>query len=878
MVKKINSTSCYSRVFDFFKRHARFPSADTVFLTAAAAAGYFSGPGAVLGMTIAYAGHKFKEGPPTSAAVVPPEKPKPSFLISDPSSEEDVPSPPIAAAPLASRVIKRAVSATPLLLLTAPPTAEVPSSATQNQSVQSPQPVSQSPAEPASPSGNSSDKVDPSVPSPIPASAPAALPEPLAISSLKDSNIPTAAYGAAVQSHRGQSVSFAAVDHPLAPKRVHPILSLYSGGKISVRVSDPKGGEGVEELSLADIRKLIEEGRSKKGREDWGEFQHHYIPLLFPNTFPSSVTIDAPYFNLQTDQEALNAFRGNEAMKQELRISLKVMLDFYGLVFDPSSPDKQIIKGPNFEQLRGKWLKNGDHNFSRITRILQSLGDLGLEAEALNLWNCLKDLYETDLQAKAAIGPTSYNQFWLNVVSGIQTRALPALTATRAKPAIGPISKAAPQPLTTPVLAAPVLAAPVLAVPGFKMRPTAASLPIGAPIGIEHAANSCYLAADLWGIILNDPFIEEQLGVAQVSFRNNSPQYFKGHEKYPGLKEQEKQYYQLLELYLPIRRKYLRRDKKYSTKPLNSENEETAFQSLIEEHDRLAEEIERVLPIAREFAIKALFHWLPGFIRRNRERNGSITEKEIGDLRKKIFAIDPTLIDDGLELGQKDANLALLPILDSIFTHSNFQTWIQETRTLECPEAVKPLDPASGMSQAPNGWHLILPIPIDDSGTVKKGSSLKEMIRANFVEDHANEEWDQLQMISYNTAAGQKTFGVRGVNRQWRGEPSPILVIVMRRFNLIGDKILGEIDIPEELPLGPEYYEDGHQARYRLKTAIYHNGPTLAGGHYTAAVESGEHSYYCNDTDKTPVIEIQKNSLLDLSKHSYILKYELVKE
>lgn len=84
MVKKIQSSSC-ARALEFVKRN--LPSADTLFATAAVAAGYFSGPGAVLGVAIAYAGHKFKEY--ISPIPAPAAKPRPgsaSLSASAPST------------------------------------------------------------------------------------------------------------------------------------------------------------------------------------------------------------------------------------------------------------------------------------------------------------------------------------------------------------------------------------------------------------------------------------------------------------------------------------------------------------------------------------------------------------------------------------------------------------------------------------------------------------------------------------------------------------------------------------------------------------------------------------------------------------------------
>ncbi len=276
---------------------------------------------------------------------------------------------------------------------------------------------------------------------------------------------------------------------------VHPILQFYQNHdrfKYPVRIMDGKGQETREEMTLDEIREQIEGGRIYDGSGDWGEYQQHYIPLLFPTDEPSPVTPDAPYFNFtKGDGVALAEFRNSPVLKEQMRQSLRTMMEFYGLDYDPSQPDGKIVQGKLFAGFRKNWLTPGNHNFHRLIRILKSLRLAGLETEALKLWTCLEVLHKTDADARKAFDSQgTYAKFWLPE----------ALLSRRA---LAPKTGAAGPSLTTGNGDKPeaadekgVPAGPSVKPPGSKpvITPPPVLIP-GRPPGIPNQGNSCFGAA-----------------------------------------------------------------------------------------------------------------------------------------------------------------------------------------------------------------------------------------------------------------------------------------------------------------------------------------------------------------------------------------------
>ena len=150
-----------------------------------------------------------------------------------------------------------------------------------------------------------------------------------------------------------------------------PIVAFYSGG------GDDHGRTLETILGWTDDRL---------------ESVHDYIQWVFPTAVPRAVNPCAPLVSSDT----VAAF-ASTALRDRLRGALDRMLTFYGLARN-TDPDGGVVIGidaPRFRERSVHWLTPGNHNHLRLTRIMQSLWVLGLEAEARALQRCLvADVYE----------------------------------------------------------------------------------------------------------------------------------------------------------------------------------------------------------------------------------------------------------------------------------------------------------------------------------------------------------------------------------------------------------------------------------------------------------------------------------------------------
>ena len=139
------------------------------------------------------------------------------------------------------------------------------------------------------------------------------------------------------------------------------------------------------------------------------EYTHNYIQWLFPLKEKSRFNQNAPVLS----DEVIEAFRTNEQLRIHLLQSFKVMLRFYGLQCDDrESADIEITKSNEYQERKINWIEQGNHNFLRITRILNSLSILGLENYAQAFFKCLNQIYSEE---SINIGRRTYS-YWENAV------------------------------------------------------------------------------------------------------------------------------------------------------------------------------------------------------------------------------------------------------------------------------------------------------------------------------------------------------------------------------------------------------------------------------------------------------------------------------
>jgi hypothetical protein len=115
---------------------------------------------------------------------------------------------------------------------------------------------------------------------------------------------------------------------------------------------------------------------------------HDYIQWLFPLREPSAFN---PFAPLLTDADVA-AFHDRPALRDALRRSFEIFLDFLGLTHDQETGIVLDAPGPDAAQRR-EVFSEPNHNWLRITRVLTSLNTLGLPEEARAFFTSLEARY-----------------------------------------------------------------------------------------------------------------------------------------------------------------------------------------------------------------------------------------------------------------------------------------------------------------------------------------------------------------------------------------------------------------------------------------------------------------------------------------------------
>jgi hypothetical protein len=138
------------------------------------------------------------------------------------------------------------------------------------------------------------------------------------------------------------------------------------------------------------------------------EFHHDYIQWLFPLTEPSGANASAPLLS----KADIATFTSDESLRQTLLRSLELMLQFYGFELVRQENIVEVVRGAGFNERINLWLRRGNHNFLRISRILRSLSLLGLQKYAVAFLKRLQDIY---VENAPVIGATTM-EYWRRAV------------------------------------------------------------------------------------------------------------------------------------------------------------------------------------------------------------------------------------------------------------------------------------------------------------------------------------------------------------------------------------------------------------------------------------------------------------------------------
>ena len=131
------------------------------------------------------------------------------------------------------------------------------------------------------------------------------------------------------------------------------------------------------------------------------ENKHDYIQWMFPNKRRSKINIFCPTLKEDT-------IINNNEIKNNIKNSFLVMLNFYGLKY----ANDIIVKSDDYDNRLSKWCTKNNHNFLRITRILNCLILFGLKKEANDFLKILTQIYKEN---NDVISQASY-EYWKNTI------------------------------------------------------------------------------------------------------------------------------------------------------------------------------------------------------------------------------------------------------------------------------------------------------------------------------------------------------------------------------------------------------------------------------------------------------------------------------
>jgi hypothetical protein len=134
---------------------------------------------------------------------------------------------------------------------------------------------------------------------------------------------------------------------------------------------------------------------------------HGYITWWFPTRKESGVIGWDPITN-----EEVQEFKANQELRRRVLTSFYRMLSFYGLEVDKAAKPPALKKAENYEDRSKVWITEGNYNFKRISRILQSLVLLGFRGAAEMFLAALVDIY---YQNQKTVGLKTYEIWTLSV-------------------------------------------------------------------------------------------------------------------------------------------------------------------------------------------------------------------------------------------------------------------------------------------------------------------------------------------------------------------------------------------------------------------------------------------------------------------------------
>jgi len=127
--------------------------------------------------------------------------------------------------------------------------------------------------------------------------------------------------------------------------------------------------------------------------------------------FPTRRQVVSAEWDPITDEE-IQQFKDDPELRKRFLKSFYRILKFYGMQVDAASTPIRIKRSDDYEERKAVWIGPDNHNYRRISRILQSLMLLGFREAASMFLEALMSVY---YENRKAIGVKAYEYWTLSV-------------------------------------------------------------------------------------------------------------------------------------------------------------------------------------------------------------------------------------------------------------------------------------------------------------------------------------------------------------------------------------------------------------------------------------------------------------------------------
>lgn len=141
------------------------------------------------------------------------------------------------------------------------------------------------------------------------------------------------------------------------------------------------------------------------------ETEHDYIQWLFPHQISS---MHMEYAPILTDED-IEAFKRTPSLQLRMIEALDLMLGFYGLARVNDHLSITVVRTTRFADRKEIWFTPDNHNFLRLTRMINSMALVGLDDYARAL---CRQLWTITQEFPDVVSPETV-RYWTRAAAGL---------------------------------------------------------------------------------------------------------------------------------------------------------------------------------------------------------------------------------------------------------------------------------------------------------------------------------------------------------------------------------------------------------------------------------------------------------------------------